>query len=156
MKGSLDAFAICPWQDRYDPRPRVGVLAVDEDQAACDLLAEGLPRHGFAVWVADSNGAVDLYWRHQNAIDLVLLDSSLLDYNGLEMLDALRQINPGVRCCFTAAFLDHHNATQLFDQGVVGILTKPFRLEGLAAALRLLLALPAGGTARHSRRHSHS
>jgi two-component system response regulator YesN len=154
MMRSLDAFAIGPSQ-RGDPRPRPGVLVVDDDPAVCELLAEGLPRYGFAVWVAESGGAVDLYRRHQGAIDLVLLDSRLLDYNGLDLLAALRRFDPAVRCCFTAGFLDHQDAARLFDQGVVGILTKPFRLEGLAAALRLLVALPAGGSARRGCRLSH-
>jgi DNA-binding response OmpR family regulator len=148
MMRSLDAFAVRPPDGREDPRPRTGILVVDEDPGVTELLAEGLPRHGFAVWVADGSGAVELYRRHQAAIDLVILDSRLLDYNGLDLLAALRRLDPRVRCCFLARFLDHQDAARLFDQGVVGILTKPFRLEGLAAALRLLAALPAGGIPR--------
>jgi DNA-binding response OmpR family regulator len=150
MMRPLDIFAVRPMGDREDPRSRLGILVVDDDPAVGDQLAEGLPRYGFAVWIADSRGAVELFRRHQAAIHLVLLDGQLLDYNGQDLLGALRHCKPSVRCCLLAGFLDHQDSARLFEQGVVGILTKPFRLEGLAAALRLLVALPAR---RSTRRH---
>jgi two-component system KDP operon response regulator KdpE len=116
-----------------------GVLVVDDDPAVRAQLAEELPRHGFAVWFAETGGeAVNLFRRHHDAIDLILLDSRLLDWEGQDTLSALRRLDPVVRCCFTAHFLDHQGAARLFDQGAAGILTKPFRSDGLAAALRLL------------------
>jgi CheY-like chemotaxis protein len=103
------------------------------------MLADGLPAFGFEVWYAESGyEALDLYREHQDAIDLVLLD-----YDNTQSLAQLRRLDPAVRCCFTTGFLEHGGAEQLFAQGAIGILTKPYRLDGLAAALRLLTALPS-------------
>jgi DNA-binding response OmpR family regulator len=129
-----------PFSDDELNGPRAqGILIVDDDPAVRAQLAEELPRHGFAVWLAETGGeAVELYQQHHDAIDLVLLDSRLLDWEGQDTLSALRGLDPSVRCCFMANFLDHQEAAQLFDQGAAGILTKPFRADGLAAALHLL------------------
>jgi DNA-binding response OmpR family regulator len=126
-------------------RRQPGLLVVDDDPAVCALLASGLPPYGFNIWVAERDtAAVHLFRRHHGEIDLVLLDSGLLVYGGSDMLAALRRLDPQVRFCFTANFLDQQGVEQLFDQGAVGILTKPFRLDGLAAALRLLTAFHSG------------
>jgi two-component system KDP operon response regulator KdpE len=136
-------------QDATANKP--GLLVVDDDPAVGSLLASGLPSYGFRVWIAESAAeALALYCRHSAAIHLVLLDSSLVDYDGSDLLAALRHLQPGIRCCFTASFLDQQGTERLFDQGAVGILSKPFRLDGLAAALRLLTALPLRGRLGHT------
>jgi DNA-binding response OmpR family regulator len=138
MTSASEAFF--PFSDDEPNGTRAqGILIVEDDPAVRAQLAEELPRHGFAVWVADTGGeAVELYRRHRDAIDLVLLDSRLLDWEGQDTLSALRGLDPAVRCCFMANFLDHQETAQLFDQGAAGILAKPFRADGLAAALHLL------------------
>ncbi len=130
-----------PETDHTELRARTGLLVIDEDPITGALLSHGLPPYGFTVWIAThGSAALDLYRRHRSEIDLVLLDGGLLEYDGLDTLAALRRLDPKLRCCFSCEFLDHHDAEQLFAQGAVGILTKPFRLDGLATALQLLNA----------------
>jgi two-component system response regulator HydG len=139
MTASGEDFSPFSDEDLVGSRRRTGVLVVDDDAAVRAFLAEELPRHGFAVWFAETGSeAVRLFGRQHEAVDLVLIDSRLLDWDGLDTLNELRRLDTTVRCCFMASFLDHKGAAQLFDQGAVGILTKPFRSDGLATALRLL------------------
>jgi two-component system response regulator HydG len=139
MTASGEDFSPFSDEDLAGPRKRTGVLVVDDDAAVRTFLAEELPGLGFAVWFAETGSeAVRLFRRHRDAVYLVLIDSRLLDWDGLDTLSELRRLDPTVRCCFMASFLDHQGAVQLFEQGAVGILTKPIRSDGLATALRLL------------------
>jgi CheY-like chemotaxis protein len=82
------------------PRP-CGILVVDDDAAVRDLIDVALRQDGFAVWpAADGREALQQYWRHRAAIDVVLLDVRMPGLNGPQTLAALREMNPHLRCCF--------------------------------------------------------
>jgi DNA-binding response OmpR family regulator len=126
-------------RDQGRGRLQRGVLVVDEDPILGEVLCQGLPAHGFSVWWTDEpSEAVGLFRHHRHQIDVVLMDSRLVDHGGVEALDAMREMTPGLRICFTTECLSHQASVDLFGQGAVGVLVKPFRLDGLAQALRLL------------------
>jgi CheY-like chemotaxis protein len=120
-------------------RLRRGVLVLDEDPILGEVLSQGLPAYGFSVWWTDDRTeALSLFRHHRQEIDLVLMDSRLLASEGDAMLEALREMTPRLRVCFTTECLCRQSSADLFQHGAVGILVKPFRLDGLAQALRLL------------------
>lgn len=54
---------------------KYGILVADDDGGVRNLLNKGLHRQGFEVWLAaDGQKALELFWRHREMIDLVLLD----------------------------------------------------------------------------------
>jgi DNA-binding response OmpR family regulator len=125
--------------DQVRGRRRRGILVVDEDPLLGEVLCHGLPAYGFSVWYTDAPAeAVSLFRLHHQEIDLVLMDSGLLGDEGDRALDALREMAPGLRVCFTTECLCRQASHDLFGHGAAGILVKPFRLDGLAQALRLL------------------
>jgi len=133
------SFASSSARDQGRVKPQRGILVLDLDPLVGEGLREGLPAYGFSVWATEARDeALGLLLRHRWEIDLVLMDSRLLDGAGEETLTALREAAPGIRVCFTTECLCRQSSQDLFGHGAVGILVKPFRLDGLASALRLL------------------
>jgi len=119
---------------------RPGLLVVEDEDFIREMLACLLEQQGFAVWQA-ANGleAVELYRRQHRNIGVALLDMNLPDLDGTQVLAALRQINPSVRCCLMTG-ASHPAEEGWQDQGAERLFLKPFPLGEVATALRELTA----------------
>jgi DNA-binding NtrC family response regulator len=119
------------------PAPRAhGILIVDDEAAVRGLLNIGMRQEGFAVWVAaDGQEALDVYRRHQEAIDVVLLDVRMPGLDGPHTLVALQALNPQIRCCFMSGELGSYTAERLHELGALAFFQKPFHLAETARVL---------------------
>jgi CheY-like chemotaxis protein len=123
-----------------------GVLVIDDNEAVRAVLDLGLRASGFAVWLMPGGRAgVAAYLKHRLAIDVVLLDVRMPDWDGPATLAAIRALDPDVPCCFMSGDTGHHTAEDLLDLGAVAVFRKPFRLGELIAQLRRL-AVPCSGS----------
>jgi len=121
--------------------PTHGLLVVDDEEWVRGVLDAGMRQHGFAVWSAvDGQEALGVYWRHREAIDVVLLDVLMPGLDGPQTLVAIRELNPQVRCCFMSGNLGNYTEERLRDLGATAVLPKPFRLDEVAQVLRELAA----------------
>jgi DNA-binding NtrC family response regulator len=113
-----------------------GILVVDDDRNVRDFLNTWLQKQEFKVLVA-SNGleAFDLYQRHRETIDIVLIDVRMHDMDGPQTFALLRQINPQVRCCFMSGDLGNYTEKSLYDLGAIALFWKPFPLAEFAETL---------------------
>jgi CheY-like chemotaxis protein len=74
-----------------------GILIADDMALILTLLKFELESRGFNAWLAvDGNDALDLYRRHREEIDLVLLDVQMRGLDGPHTLEALQQFDPDV------------------------------------------------------------
>jgi CheY-like chemotaxis protein len=118
-----------------------GILIVDDDPLLRMLLNLGLRHHGFRVWQAGGGReAVAMYRQYGALIHLVLLDVQMPDLDGRHTLAALREVERGVRVCFLCGSAEGDDPEELVTLGAVGVLAKPFRLDGLVQALEHLVA----------------
>ena len=125
-----------------------GVLVADDQESIRTLLSTALQGQGFVVWLAADGGeALNQYWHHRAAIDLVLLDVQMPGLDGPHTLAALRQLNPQVRCCFMSGALGLYTAEELRGLGAGGFLQKPFCLAEAGRVLGRLANLTVGGRA---------
>jgi len=113
-----------------------GILVGDDEWAVRGVLGVGLRGKGFNVWLA-ANGpeALDLYRRHHETIDVVLLDVRMPGRDGAQTLAALQEVNPRVRCCFMSGDLGPYTDRGLRDLGASAVLQKPFRINEVAQML---------------------
>jgi CheY-like chemotaxis protein len=112
------------------------ILVVDDEPLIRQLLELALPAHGLAVrTAAGGRQALDLYRTHRGTIDLVLLDVSMPGLDGPQTLARLREIDPGVRCCFMTGHSARYGAGQLLALGAAHVLAKPFGPFGEVARL---------------------
>lgn len=118
----------------------LGVMIVDDDAGVRNMLDEWLRHQGFSVWLAASGeDALDLYRRHAEAIDLVLMDVRMPDLDGPQTLAGLRAINPSLPCCFMSGGLGEHTRAELINGGGASFVRKPFQLDELVQSLLSLV-----------------
>jgi CheY-like chemotaxis protein len=119
-----------------EPIPPPAILVVDDEPAIRQLVADVLHQQGYAVLVAATGEeAVALYQNHPGTIQLVLLDIRMPGQDGPATLDALRALDPHVRCCFLSGDLGGYTEEDLLQRGAQGVLRKPFRVEELVRLL---------------------
>jgi PAS domain S-box-containing protein len=113
------------------------VLVIDDDEGVRDLVGETLERAGLQVLHApDAATGVDLFERHAEAIDLVILDRSMPASRGEEPFDAIRRLHPGARVLLVSGYSEERAAGSLAGRGLAGFLQKPFLPERLLERVR--------------------
>jgi CheY-like chemotaxis protein len=115
-----------------------GVLIVDDEPAVGGMLACLFRGRGLTPMLAGGGReAAELYRRHHDTIQAVLLDVRMPGLDGPQTLALLREIDPGVRCCFMSGDTGQYTPEGLLALGAARFFSKPFRnLDEVADALR--------------------
>lgn len=116
------------------------ILLVDDEESLLALGARMLEYLGLnALTASDGVQAVELYRRHREEIDLVLMDLTMPHMDGEETLGELRRLNPDVPVVLASGH-SHEDVTGRFaGKGLAGILQKPYTLARLRETLAGLL-----------------
>jgi DNA-binding response OmpR family regulator len=120
------------------------VLLVDDDPAIRRAVAAGLELEGFEVVPASGGrAALEAAARVQPAV--ILLDLSMPDLDGLEVLGRLRAAGDQVPVCVLSARDEVDDRVAGLQAGADDYVVKPFALEEVVARLHALLRRrPAG------------
>ena len=121
-------------------RQNHNILFIDDDESLTQVVAHQLQTMGFTVDIAN-RGAVGLDKFRQKEPDLVLLDLQMPDMHGMEVLRAIRAINPSVPVIIGTAYGTVDNAVEACRQGADDYLTKPFAKEQLRFAIEKTMRL---------------
>jgi DNA-binding NtrC family response regulator len=122
------------------------ILLVDDEAMVRNFLEIGLRQRGYEVRLApNGQAALDLYRAEPTAITLVILDVRMPVLDGCRTLEALRQVNPHVRCCVITGYSGGYTVKDLTDRGAACVLEKPFTMNKLGQVLESLLNAPACG-----------
>jgi len=114
------------------------VLLVDDDPAIRRAVSAGLELEGFTV-VAASGGRAALEAAARVAPAVVLLDLSMPDLDGLEVLERLRAGGDQVPVCVLSARDEVDDRVAGLQAGADDYVVKPFALEEVVARLHALL-----------------
>jgi two-component system NtrC family response regulator len=106
------------------------VLVVDDEPAQRELVSGCLVKRGFDVTTAGDGASAVARVRHE-PIDLVLTDQRMPGMSGLEVLDAVRAINPEIAVIVVTAYGTIDDAVSAIKRGAVDYLTKPLNLDEL-------------------------
>ncbi|MEI7619128.1 MAG: response regulator transcription factor [Actinomycetota bacterium] len=125
------------------------LLLVEDDVRISQPLARMLRAEGFEVRHCDT-GATALSAVSEALPDLVLLDLSLPDIDGLEICRRLRATHPSLPIVMLTARNEEVEVVVGLDAGADDYITKPFRVAELTARIRTRLrASQAGRPAAH-------
>jgi DNA-binding response OmpR family regulator len=113
-------------------------LLVDDDPAIRRAVSAGLELEGFTV-VAASGGRAALEAAARIAPAVVLLDLSMPDLDGLEVLERLRAGGDQVPVCVLSARDEVDDRVAGLQAGADDYVVKPFALEEVVARLHALL-----------------
>ena len=112
------------------------VLVVDDNQATCNLITALLQRD-FNIDVA-GDGLEALEKLRTNQYAAVLLDLRMPQHDGFSVLDSLKQNNPPMlsHVLVVTAALTRTEIERARSFGICGLVSKPFDVEALVAAVR--------------------
>lgn len=114
------------------------VMIVDDSNYTRRTHRRILESAGHTVLEADTGmAAIESYVL--NRPDLVLLDLTMTDMSGLEVLGKLREFNPDARVVVVSADVQRSTATLVADSGALRFLGKPVAPAALLETIRELL-----------------
>jgi two-component system, OmpR family, response regulator PrrA len=113
-------------------------LVIDDDPAIREALERGLRLEGFSVRTAGGGHEALARLDEQNP-DVVILDISMPDISGIEVLKRLRADGVDVPVCILSARAEINERVEGLQAGADDYLVKPFALPELVARLHALL-----------------
>jgi CheY-like chemotaxis protein len=119
------------------------VLFIEDEEILRTGVSKMLRKAGIPVLEGcDGATAVSLFRANESQVDAVLLNVTLPDMSGREVLRELRRIRPDVTVILTSAFAEDKGASSTDEQPAWGYVRKPYQLSELARLLRKALDKP--------------
>lgn len=116
------------------------LLLVEDDTAIAQPLARALGREDFDVVHVD-HGAAAVEAARNGGFDLVVLDLTLPDIDGLDVCRQIRAHDPALPIIMLTARSDELDLVVGFDAGADDYMAKPFSMAELTARVRARLRL---------------
>jgi DNA-binding response OmpR family regulator len=119
------------------------ILLVEDDRKIGQFVKKGLEEVSYATtWVRTATDATDAV--SQNAFDVIILDISLPDGNGLELLTGWRDKKLAAQVLILSARHEVDDKIAGLNLGADDYLTKPFSFGELLARIRSVVRRHAG------------
>jgi PAS domain S-box-containing protein len=116
------------------------ILVVDDEVIIRDLLNDILEDHNYDIILAkDGIEGFELYKKHKNSIDLVLLDIIMPGMTGKEVFEKIREINADAKVIITSGYSKQQITDSLMANGASGFLPKPFNIDKLLGLIKALV-----------------
>jgi DNA-binding NtrC family response regulator len=112
--------------------PKGAILVIDDEAEIREGLELLLKTEGYAVTMADT-GQSGLSRLGEQPYDLLLLDVSLPDRNGIELLKDIRRQDPHLPIVLITAYGSIEMARAAFKSGAMDYITKPWSNDELLA-----------------------
>ena len=116
------------------------ILVVDDEDNIRTLMRALLERHGYRVLLAASGREALAIWPHHPEIRLVIMDLMMTGMSGFQLIQALREISPGVKVVVNTGITDESMLVELLPYQVDAVLLKPAETNHLLTTLDHILA----------------
>ncbi len=131
------------------PAKRQTVLVVDDEQDLRSLVANVLTEYGYKVVTASSGAkAVALIEKMDSPPDLMLTDVVMPGMSGPMLADQLLAKFSGARVLFMSGFDERQVVQRYVVEKGFTLITKPFQLHNLCAAVKKAIESTPTPTAR--------
>lgn len=104
------------------------ILIVDDEKGLRLGSQRLLESEGYSVDIA-SNGTEGIRLGQSYDYAIAVIDLKMPDYDGLEVLNKIREINPNTVCFIATAFASYDTAIEATRLGAYGYIPKPFTPE---------------------------
>ncbi|OGX05488.1 MAG: hypothetical protein A3G87_09800 [Omnitrophica bacterium RIFCSPLOWO2_12_FULL_50_11] len=111
------------------------LLIVDDEVEICDFLKSFFEERDYQVITATS-GEEALEWVEKAKPKVVLLDIKMPGMSGIEVLEAIKQKEPGTKVIMVTAIETRDKIEQCLRLGADNYITKPLSLEYLENDVR--------------------
>lgn len=119
-------------------KPILKMMIVDDSNIIRSKIKRAQASTRFDVVAVATNGAeaVDLFTQYQP--DVVTMDLTMPQMDGINCIEKLVEINPDVSILVVSALSDEATGIEALEKGASGFLLKPFSEENLREALEEL------------------
>jgi len=111
------------------------VLIIDDDVGICETLADIFQEKGYSVTTAGT-GSEAIDRAGQTAFDVALIDISLPDTQGVDLLVPLKEIEPDLVVIMITADASMKNVVRALNEGASAYITKPLNMDEVLAKVR--------------------
>jgi PAS domain S-box-containing protein len=116
------------------------ILLIDDEEMVLEVGERFLKVMGYQVLTArEGREAIEVYKKHRDTIDLVLLDIIMPNMKGGEVFDRLKEINPEVKVLLSSGYSIDGEASKILERGCSGFIQKPFDMNQLSQSIGPLL-----------------
>ena len=116
------------------------VLVADDQEIVGELARAALEEAGFEVLFArDGRRALDLFDEHKCSLQLVILDRTMPEASGIEVMQTIRQERPELPVLLSSGYNEvklQEEVQEVFGDTRVDFLRKPYRPDELVQAVR--------------------
>ena len=117
--------------------PTLKLLAIDDDVHNLEIISVALKREGLEIITSqDAEQGFETFLRMRP--NIVLLDLVMPKLSGMEILERIVSVDPGVDVILITAHYSPESAVEAIQKGASDYLTKPIRRERLEEALQIL------------------
>jgi PAS domain S-box-containing protein len=111
-------------------KTKVNILIVDDEKGLRFGVQRLLMDEGYSVDTAE-NGEEGIKRGTSKDYDVAVIDLKMPDYDGLEVLQRIIEVNPNTMCFIATAYASYDTAIQSTRMGAFGYIPKPFSPEEL-------------------------
>lgn len=123
------------------------ILAVYENDTNMKMAVDLLSKEGYTVF-SESNLFCAVAMIVEKKIEMIILDVDDIGNKEMQFIDAVREINPGVRILVSFSIGNRDKAAKALEQGASSYLLKPLSLSELHCAVQRWAQLERGFTPR--------
>ena len=127
-------------EDAFAPMPQgcgEGILVVEDHVGVRDFCAKALRANGYTVFQAlTAQEATELFERERARIHLVFADVVLPDKDGLQLVEELLALQPGLKVVMTSGYAGEKAQWPAIQERGFPLLHKPYALSDLLRAIR--------------------
>jgi len=121
------------------------ILLVEDESDVREFALRALRKSGYqVVSAANAREAEAIFAREGGRVDLLLSDVVLPGTSGLDLVDRLRALRPGLRVLLTSGYADERSRWDLISQRGLPYLQKPYSFLSLLRAARDALGEEVG------------
>ena len=110
-------------------------MVVEDERGMRTTLVGTLEDQGYRMTACET-GREALSLIRDAAPDVVIADLRLPDVSGLEILQSLKEISPGVAFILVTGYATVDTAVQALNQGAFAYITKPFNMDEVQSTIR--------------------
>jgi signal transduction histidine kinase/CheY-like chemotaxis protein len=120
--------------------PSGTVMVVDDEKSVLKICVAMVKHCGFTVITAsDGADAVRIFRERHDEIDLVLMDLTMPNMDGVAAMRELRRIKPDSKIILSSGFNEQELDERIGDQNPSGFIRKPYSVKNLEAELRRVM-----------------
>ncbi len=116
------------------------ILIIDDEESVRNIVSRIIQHLGYTPLLAeDGVQGIELFRNHADVIKCVLLDLAMPNLGGVQVFQAIRQIQPDARVLLMSGYSEQEIASSINDLDQQDIIAKPFSLDVLRNRLQHIL-----------------